>query len=481
MRRKMAVKCISAGLALCLGTCGMTGCHNKTVDYGMEEGTEEVRGMGGMEKSSTWHEDLDQFADAPLWKEDWTAEDEKGNAVTLSVDAKISLPDAGQMFVAEAKEQIYDASYQQNFAERIFGGAEIYYHDLAHWTRKELEEERAELVEQMDAIENAEYFMENAEDFMEESKKKLIVYDELLETANDAYTLAEVYDAGEYLGERSGISYELFFEEDDGGAYRAYRSKRIVLSPKDVYQVCPKDMYTMEGLDFSVEYTGSSPCPNQCGLSEEKAREMAEDFVSELGLNYPIFCRFYPLLWSGSKEKEKDITYTMANGYAVAFDAGIDSLSFPQFGYQEQYEHYSDKKKEEEKGKYDLRACLTVLVTDDGVIGMTAENPIEITGVSEGVGLLPLDAIKGIIGEQIVEHFEDFRFDYASSDSTVSFDRMELIYFRIREKEASEEFCYVPAWRLFERTSSYPDNPFIRNQVLINAIDGSVIDFYDEV
>lgn len=476
MRRKMVEKCISAGLILCLGMCSVAGCKDKTVDYGMEEETENVKRKGG-----TGQADLKQIGDTQRWQEEWTAENEKGNIVKLSVDAKISVPEAGQMSVVEVTEPTFDASYKEKIARQIFGSAEIYYNDIAHLPKKELEEGRAELVEQMDGIENAEYFMENAEDFMEESKKKLIVYDELLETANDAYTPAEAYDAGEYLGERSGISYELFFEEDDGGAYRAYRSKRIVLSPKDVYQVCPKDMYTMEGLDFSVEYTGSSPCPNQCGLSEEEAREMAEDFVSELGLNYPIFCRFYPLLWSGSKEKEKDITYTMANGYAVAFDAGIDSLSFPQFGYQEQYEHYSDKKKEEEKGKYDLRACLTVLVTDDGVIGMTAENPIEITGGSEGVGLLPLDAIKGIIGEQIVEHFEDFRFDYASSDSTVSFDRMELIYFRIRAKEASEEFCYVPAWRLFERTSSYPDNPFIRNQVLINAIDGSVIDFYDEV
>lgn len=120
---------------------------------------------------------------------------------------------------------------------------------------------------------------------------------------------------------------------------------------------------------------------------------------------------------------------------------------------------------------------------------MRAYNPIETLTISKGVDLLPLDAIKGIIMEQVSGQFERFRFKF--TDGAEKFDRikqteyefvdlmdkMELIYFRVRNKADRGYYSYIPVWRL---SGIHYASGKIENQVLINAIDGSVIDFYDE-
>ena len=241
----------------------------------------------------------------------------------------------------------------------------------------------------------------------------------------------------------------------------------------------------MEGLYYkSLKYTGMefSTVKNQCTLSEKEAEEVARRFVDKLKLDYSVYTDCEPLGWWKGTDFGSDwrVNY-LPDGYIIYFDAGIESVSFPQFGTQQTDRYFRRLKKETEEPQYFLKAQIEVYVNDKGVIGMRAYNPIETVSVSEGVDLLPLDAVKGIIKEQVTNHYKDFRFKVSASDGEkyIHFGRLELIYFRVKNKENAGNYSYIPVWRLsggFE--SDYPK--YLENPILINAIDGSVIDFYDE-
>ena len=460
----MKKRSICTGFILCIGIGLFTGCREKTVDYRVDEETESE---GAHRNSIGGKRGIGQFAGDSEWWDEWTVVTEEENVVTLSVEAKISLPKAEQMYVVEVEKPEFDSDYKKKIAKQIFGNQEIYYNDLAHLPKKDLEKERKSCQERIRAN-------SGNDDLIESLETELMEYEELLETAKDTYTPIETYDVDEYMGERDGVSCGLTFREVGAGFgvdSFSCEEKWVVLSPKDMEQFCPEELRGEEGVHYVGSYTEAT-AKNQCGISEEQAFELAQRFVDRMDLGYPIFSRSSALLWYGSQTTEE-----IEDGYAFYYDAGIDQVSFPQFGSQNQYLNYGNKK-QGEKGQYFLDANLEIGVTDEGVVGMVARNPIEIIGISGETELLPLGEVEGIMKEQMTENFAAFRFNYGA-DRKVVFNKMELIYFRIRDRKNPGHYSYIPTWRL----SKMLDDSYglIENQVLINAIDGSVIDFYDEV
>ncbi len=113
---------------------------------------------------------------------------------------------------------------------------------------------------------------------------------------------------------------------------------------------------------------------------------------------------------------------------------------------------------------------------------MDAYNPIETTDMSAAVGLLPFQTIQDIMRDQLLNHIRKLRFYYYQNKKNVSFDEMALIYFRVRDKENQGTYSYVPAWRLGDRQSGSDSNMInVENPLLINALDGSWINLYEEM
>ena len=166
------------------------------------------------------------------------------------------------------------------------------------------------------------------------------------------------------------------------------------------------------------------------------------------------------------------------NGYVFYFDLGVDVISFVNYGTEEEY--YSFGENADKNAKYSMVARLQIYVTDKGVIKMVADNPVEIINISEDVKLLPLDTVKSIMKESASTHWDALSF-WGNGGYGNCFDEMELLYFRISDKENPGRYSYVPAWRLGAVTR-YPMSGKIRIDIpiLINAIDGSFINFGDE-
>jgi hypothetical protein len=127
---------------------------------------------------------------------------------------------------------------------------------------------------------------------------------------------------------------------------------------------------------------------------------------------------------------------------------------------------------------YGLDTQIQISVTDDGVIEAYIDNPIEIISTTDNVQLLPLEQIEKILKEELTEDLDQFQLQPGRQENTYYFNKMELIYLRVKNPEKEEEYSYVPAWRLC-RNYTVSGSMDIRNAVFINAMDGSIIHLSD--
>lgn len=467
MKRQIITRLLKIGLSATLTMGLLTGCgEEKNVDYTIEGTVQEEASQSNVGKSG-----LTQFEGEEKWEEAWTVETEE--AVTeIQVNAKIVVPKVEQMSVIEVEEPEFDEEYKEQVAKNLFDNEEIYYgHSLVQYIPKK------DLLELIDTYKELVATTSGAEKEMWQETLK--AYEAALDTAKETYTKVERYTENEYTGMYEGLLYDLSFEESPEDYYNR-RQRQIVWEAKSLYEVCPEKFKKLKILECSPWMLGDL-LENQCQMSEEEALKEAKAFVERLGLDYSVNSDIRPLAWGTVPENlslsiEKEPENWGLNGYVISFDLGVDDISFVNFGIEEDYTNfmYSD---ESEESQYSFHARLQVYITDRGVIRMIADNPMEITGVSEGVELLPLDTMKSIIKEAVNEQCDTFIYPYVDK----YFDGMELIYFRVRDKENSGKYSYVPAWRFASVTKNTVQNRIsILNPVLVNAIDGSVIDFYDE-
>ena len=282
-----------------------------------------------------------------------------------------------------------------------------------------------------------------------------------------------------YTGQRDGADYLLWlsdpYEENIGEPI----SQSIHFCPKNAASVCPEavgkaDSYREHPSLTEEKYERLAG--NACSLSVEEAEQLARDFLQELDLEYPVLSTTKPLLW-GTAETAGTVEDWPACGYVFTFDYGMDGVSFTGTG------SYSNatlgEQNEGQESLYSMDARAVLSVTDRGVIEMHAYNPVKTIDHSAAVELLPFETVQNIIREELLQHYENFRFT-CLVPGKLQFTHMELIYFRMRDKEKAGHYSYVPAWRLSELYQT-GEQEVSNNPVLINAIDGSVIDLYSEL
>lgn len=103
-------------------------------------------------------------------------------------------------------------------------------------------------------------------------------------------------------------------------------------------------------------------------------------------------------------------------------------------------------------------------VTDDGIIDVQLEYPVNVTQIYKDVELISLKNIEQIIKAEITENPDKY-------DTASSFNKLQLSYLKIRSDSEQGKYSYVPAWVL----SRMVDYSSERNAIFVNAIDGTII------
>lgn len=358
-----------------------------------------------------------QFAEETAWNEIWNIEEGVEETVHVTVDAQVLVPDVKEMYVVEVTVPKFDVAFKERAVKIIFGGEDVSCDD----------------------------------------------------------------ETDEYTGKMDGITYTLRFDEHFGEEGYYTDSQWFSLQAKNFEEICPEEY---EGYVHHMEHpymfndVYMEAAENECKLSLQEAEKIARNFLEEFGLEYPVLAYTKPLIWGDETLDSRTCNKWPANGYVFTYNYGVENVSFTDLGYS-----YVNLVMEEGKiPRYSMYASATVYVTDKGVIFMVADNPVETVSISDSVELLPLDTIKEIMKEEMTNRYGDFRFIFKWAANELEFTHMELIYFRVNDKENPERYSYVPAWRLSEQIGQYGQwNSEIRNPVIINAIDGSVISIFDEI
>lgn len=476
MKDKKIRKSVSAVQLAGIMAVLLWGCSDRKVDYGPDSEEEPI----------STENSLAEFAEAGNWKDEWELELGDGKKLNLIIDAGISVPETEYMSVVEVEKLKPDGAMKQQFLEAFFGGGEIYYHDAEHLTREELEnrimgqkislelgeDELNRLRNYIEAgvVEISDEELELAEEGFEREKEKLSRYENALETASDEPVPAVEYDScGEYMAYINDVPYYVYFpEEGEEAVIRIQPGERYCAVPTYL----PEALSDLKEYDF-VSYSSDSAdeAANGCPMTKKEAGELAERFMQSSGLQNQMLLREESLTWSGQKVDDEGIVTEespyYAYGYWFIYGIGVNGLPFAQFGDEGTY---MDVSKSGSPDFYSLDCRCSVAVTDDGIVGVELRYPMAVTNVTERVELLPLETVKSIMKNEAAEHTD--RYDFTKYQYS---NAMDLIYFRVQNKENPDKYSYIPVWRLSQK------GEYCYHPILVNAIDGSVIYLDDEI
>lgn len=336
------------------------------------------------------------------------------------------------------------------------------------WTKSRLQEQIDDLEKTIQSIEDVLQEAENNPEsnvdiegfkqMMKEYKEEQAGYQEQIKQATDEFVEIEDYSGANYIGTYNAKNYALSFDDTRECSY-------VLFSVYNISDVIPEEADSLTYY-FAAGSEWIKGAKNHCELTEEEARKQAEEALLAIGWSAPIWKETEFLVWSGENEDVID-------GYCFTASLGIDNMAFGDFdsGYEWVLGQSSA----------DLyQGTAEIYINDSGIVYMSVNEPVNVVQITENVSLLSLDTIKGIIRNELSNHPEK----YLEDGKKTYFTQLELNYIRIKDDSRERYFSYVPVWRLCHKTGSadYTDGRKISGYpVLINAIDGSVIDIKDIV
>lgn len=418
----------------------LTGCAGKKVDYGNESESKEKKNMSAL---------ADIKADSD-WKENFTIQTGNGEK-TVYINANIVVPDFDNMSVVEVENVKIDADYKKRFLDLYFGGNEYYYHDPDHYTVDELNE----------VIEDWQKTQDDTHS--EWLEQQLAEYRDKLETAKTTYTVAKDLENCEvFAGYKGDVFCEVEFEAHKVHAYAWYQSGTDYGPPSLRNEDYDTITQTFQDDDLKDKADETS---NEGSKSAASAKKEAGNFLSKLGMQDLVERGECECGWIGFNNSEEGNDYQTATwGYIYSYATGIDGITFKDGLDRDTYLSVYETN-DSDTDDVTLPDSTLLTVTDDGIIDVQLEYPVNVTQIYKDVELISLKNIEQIIKAEITENPDKY-------DTTSSFNKLQLGYLKIRSDSEPGKYSYVPAWAL----SRMVDYSSERNAIFVNAIDGTIID-----
>lgn len=440
MRKHTRILAAAMTIVEAIVIISLTGCSGKKVDYGNESESKETKNMSAL---------ADIKADSD-WKENFTIQTGNGEK-TVYINANIVVPDFDNMSVVEVENVKIDADYKKRFLDLYFGGNEYYYHDPDHYTVDELNE----------VIEDWQKTQDDTHS--EWLEQQLAEYRDKLETAKTTYTVAKDLENCEvFAGYKGDVFCEVEFEAHNVHAYAWYQSGTDYGPPSLRNEDYDTITQTFQDDDLKDKADETS---NEGSKSAASAKKEAGNFLSKLGMQDLVERGECECGWIGFNNSEEGNDYQTATwGYIYSYATGIDGITFKDGLDRDTYLSVYETN-DSDTDDVTLPDSTLLTVTDDGIIDVQLEYPVNVTQIYKDVELISLKNIEQIIKAEITENPDKY-------DTTSSFNKLQLGYLKIRSDSEPGKYSYVPAWAL----SRMVDYSSERNAIFVNAIDGTIID-----
>ncbi len=269
------------------------------------------------------------------------------------------------------------------------------------------------------------------------------------EQMDDAPLESELsYDVGDfsaekYIGTKDNISFSFYLCEKD--------------STGNLYiDVAREDSDSM-----NICYSDNHSPGNRCQKTEEQACEEALKICNDLGLPSMKILHSEDLyrIKFASEANERDEQWV--EGYYIVLSRNIGDVAADLTYY------YSEEDLWQSYARNYNQEKIEICIDDKGVLSLVITGLLTEGTLNGKSTLLSFDKIQDIIKQELTEN----------NNAGDLFTSLSLQYLRIINPDNSDEFCFIPAWRMckgrnFELYYAQP----IDNVILINAIDGSIID-----
>lgn len=439
MRKHTRILAAAMTIVEAIVIISLTGCSGKKVDYGNESESKETKNMSAL---------ADIKADSD-WKENFTIQTGNGEK-TVYINANIVVPDFDNMSVVEVENVKIDADYKKRFLDLYFGGNEYYYHDPDHYTVDELNE----VIEDWQKTQD--------ETHSEWLEQRLAEYRDKLETAKTTYTVAKDLENCEvFAGYKGDVFCEVDFEAHKVHAYALHQSGTDYGPPSLRNEDYDTITQTFQDDDLKDKADETS---NEGSKSATSAKKEAGDFLSKLGMQDLVERGECECSWIGFNNSEEGNDYqTAVWGYIYSYATGIDGITFKD-GFDMDTYLSGYEAIDSDIDDVTLPDSTLLTVTDDGIIDVQMEYPVNVTQIYKDVELISLKNIEQIIKAEITENPDKY-------DTSASFNKLQLSYLKIRSDSEQGKYSYVPAWAL-SRLVDYSNE---QNAIFVNAIDGTII------
>lgn len=443
--RKITTECLVT-IILVMFLCG---CGRKTVDYDMDENSEEVgserndidvsEGLAEITVIDHWKEEL--VFDTPLYEDDLVRVD------TMEIDTDVTMPNLERFPSVEAEEVKLDSEFRERFLKAFFRGEDVNGHEMSQYTKDEIREIIANLEE--NAKDGDLETQEMYEGFIKE-------YEELLEDAPDTPVEVREYTGSEYKGTIGEIVCMANFRDEDDYIWAGPDPESKYYKPPSIREFRGRISKEEEE---NIQEIGLT---NECQFSMEEAKRFADIFMAQIGLSQAVCMKVIQPVWTAFDVDEAgNVTdaKTVGYGYVFVYGSGIEGLPFGTFEDRQSYVYGGIEKR-------DNGDQIKITVTDEGVLRVSIFSLMTIRTVEYGQEMLPLEEIKEIMKKEINENTE--RYNFMDSSVKCVGGTMELIYMKLYDTEEDGVCHYEPLWCLsgFQRYN---------HPVFVHAITGDVV------
>lgn len=462
--RKTAKKIFALGMCLCVLIIACTACGRREIAYNTEE-------MGTGDEGNTSEKSQNGI---PEHIEDSLTSGT--GEITVNADV-LNIESYGKLPVAIMKIKDWSEQDIKDYAEAVFdkGSAEVVL-PIEKWSREKLLDEEAEVQTEIEDLGYTTETIYDSPDYGYLGDKLLMIrycienYNEENEHEDDAAYkwISTELDVGE-----EGTSERLTCQVKGtigGKVYGMYVQKwgyeqscSLMIFPEKGNYYAEK---TLTGYQIEAERVAPDApvgADNICSITEQEAVQQAEAFVSQLGIQgFAVSDVYQARCYNADSVQE-------TRGYLVYFGRAMGGCSTPcvQSYLQTQC---IDVKEEHIDGGTQLTAVgesygyegITIWITDDGVEEFLYLNPMEVSEIAtEQTEVIDFEQAY----KSAMKYMQEKGYDY-------EIDKIKLCMGRVKYEDS---YALVPVW-CYEYDISYSDITSYREAVLVNAIDGSIID-----
>ncbi len=465
-RNKIKKAAVIALAGLMMTQAALTGCGKKTVDYNVD-GTTDENGENNNGNKSDKGGIAGKLGIPDSINETIDVGTSGLGKITINCEEP-KIPEIDKMVVAHYTPITMSNEDKKKIAETLFEKDKgIYVYDYENRTKDDIQKEIDWYKTQIDETKangDSEYLT-----YLEEEVSNL---ENKLAEAPETYPDAGDYSGDIFRGTVDGVTYSLSMDSSSGEDMVGMGSS-VYFSSENALYIRPYEGATYGYVDSYVDpysTVDAETTVNGSSISIEEAEEIAERFLDNIGASDLVKINSNDAFWVYYNNDGEELARE-ADGYYFEYSRAISGTSTYSGNL------WSVDNLNQIDGWINLPIeTYRVIVYDGRIIEASWQQIFGSADSTEDVELLSYDAIIEKANTEISKYYEKYQPKYKN----VEFNDARLTYYLVSDDGGKCK--YIPVW-IFSQYEEYMDMDNSNDPVqlvIINAIDGSVIDIVEE-